>query len=304
MGNIIGNGNNNDASSSSTAGGAVQRKKKRKRINATSSSTPAGGTVQRKKKRRKLLNNVEQEKRGAPYRSQPTSGTMIRILRAARQRLYLVTGTDNSTSENRRMDFQVLGSTGNLYSVEISKRPTCTCPDHLRRNNLCKHIIFTFVKVLGVSTANPVIWQKALLQSELKIVFDNASERLAHLGNAVKANSRIIRAVTGVDDDGAKDDGDNDGGVKLREITNDTTCPICFDNIVETDEVVYCRTTCGNPVHTKCMDVWIAQKRKTRAQITCVYCRSPWEDPRNSSGSSVSGGMFNNHGYENFSNLY
>ena len=75
---------------------------------------------------------------------------------------------------------------------------------------------------------------------------------------------------------------------------------ICFDNIVETDEVVYCRTTCGNPVHTKCMDVWIAQKRKkTRAQITCVYCRSPWEDPRNSSGSSVSGGMFNNHGYEN-----
>ena len=110
MGNIIGNGNNNDASSSSsTAGGAVQRKKKRKRINATSSSTPAGGTVQRKKKRRKLLNNVEQEKRGAPYRSQPASGTMIRILRAARQRLYLVTGTDNSTSENRRMDFQVLG---------------------------------------------------------------------------------------------------------------------------------------------------------------------------------------------------
>ena len=42
----------------------------------------------------------------------------------------------------------------------------------------------------------------------------------------MKANSRIIRAVTGVDDDGAKDDGDNDGGVKLREIMNDTTCPI------------------------------------------------------------------------------
>ena len=153
MGNIIGNGNNNDASSSSTAGGAVQ-KKKRKKL-STSSSTPAGGTVQRKKKRRKLLNNVEQEKRGAPYRSQPAISTMIRILRAARQGVS-VTGTDNSTSENRRMDssFRFYRK---LYSVEISKRPTCTCPDHLRRNNLLKHIIFTFVKVLGVSTANPVM---------------------------------------------------------------------------------------------------------------------------------------------------
>ena len=274
-------------------------------LSSSTATTTISTTQRKKKKQKKKTKNVETEKRAARYCSQPTYGTMERIERAAGQRLFLVTGTDNSTGENLRMDFQVLGSTGNLYSVEISKRPTCTCPDHLRRNNLCKHILFTFIKVLGVSSTNPVIWQKALLQSELKKLFDNASERLAHLGNNIKANSRIIQAVTGVDDGDANKDKDDDGGnVKCREITDDTTCPICFDNILQTDEIVHCRTTCGNPVHTQCMDMWIGQKKKTNAAITCIFCRSPWEDPRITSNFNVSRGRFTYHEYENFSNMY
>jgi uncharacterized Zn finger protein len=69
--------------------------------------------------------------------------------------------------------FAVKGSTGaHIYKVEISHRPSCTCPDHAEGHS-CKHILFIFLRVLRVRLGrkNPVIWQKALKTKELQDIF-------------------------------------------------------------------------------------------------------------------------------------
>ena len=46
-----------------------------------------------------------------------------------------------------RVEFVVLGSTGNIYTVTICRLPSCTCVDHLERKTVCKHLLFVYHKV-------------------------------------------------------------------------------------------------------------------------------------------------------------
>jgi hypothetical protein len=54
-----------------------------------------------------------------------------------------------------------------VYDVTISRHPHCSCPDHAK-GNLCKHILFVMLRVLKLSTTNPLVWQKALLTKEVR----------------------------------------------------------------------------------------------------------------------------------------
>ncbi|CAM9475269.1 unnamed protein product, partial [Phaeothamnion confervicola] len=110
------------------------------------------------------------EKRAARYRSSCAAGVRDRISRAMSQRMYLIERSDESASGALAHRFTVLGSTGNVYEVRIAKGPSCSCPDH-GRGNVCKHILFVFLKVLKVRFDSPLIYQTALLQSELDSIF-------------------------------------------------------------------------------------------------------------------------------------
>lgn len=63
--------------------------------------------------------------------------------------------------------FVVLGSTGNVYDVVISKLLSCSCPDHAKGNH-CKHLIFVLMKVCKINVRDPVLYQAALLSSEVE----------------------------------------------------------------------------------------------------------------------------------------
>jgi hypothetical protein len=43
--------------------------------------------------------------------------------------------------------FSILGSTGNVYEVRVEQVPSCSCPDFHKRRELCKHLIFVYLKV-------------------------------------------------------------------------------------------------------------------------------------------------------------
>jgi uncharacterized Zn finger protein len=61
----------------------------------------------------------------------------------------------------------VLGATRNVYTVTVGRVPSCTCPD-AAKGNLCKHILFVLMRVLKLRRDNPLVWQKALLKSEVR----------------------------------------------------------------------------------------------------------------------------------------
>lgn len=122
----------------------------------------------------------------------------------------------------------IAGSKGNVYSIRISHRPTCTCPSAAGlfikkgiEKPQCKHVIYVLHHVL--KAPEHLKYQKAFLSSELKELFANAPPLPAQV---------------------AKDD-PKDG--KRKALEGD--CPVCFTEFGD-ESVTWCRSSCGNNIHT------------------------------------------------------
>lgn len=110
------------------------------------------------------------------------------------------------------------GTTGNIYSITVDKVPACDCP-HAKKGNQCKHIIYCLTRVLRVRP--DLEYQLGFLSSELREIF---------------ANAPALPSTTAAESD-------KDGNRKALE-----DCGICcedFDVKNETEEVVFCKASCG-----------------------------------------------------------
>ena len=56
-------------------------------------------------------------------------------------RMFVVENNVNIVDGTPEMDFDIVGSTGNIYKTVIKKAPTCSCMDCLKGNQ-CKHICY------------------------------------------------------------------------------------------------------------------------------------------------------------------
>ena len=57
-----------------------------------------------------------------------------------------------------------------VYKVKVGKFPQCNCPDFKIRKNLCKHYLYVMIRVLRLREDDPLVWQRALLLSEVEEV--------------------------------------------------------------------------------------------------------------------------------------
>jgi hypothetical protein len=202
---------------------------------------------------------VQPEKRARIYEIAPDSDLKKRISRALSQRMFLVGQIDKSNTRNgqSRM-YDILGSTGNVYNIEIKKLPSCTCPD-FERGHLCKHIIFVMAKVLHVSRRSDLIYQRALLKTELAKIFADAPT--APLSE-VLANTKAIAAYNNVV-----------GGLAVPcapEKDPDGDCPVCYETLICNKKMLDSCGTCRNYIHKECLGQWLSVQRN------CVYCRAVW----------------------------
>lgn len=58
----------------------------------------------------------------------------------------------------------------------------------------------------------------------------------------------------------------------------DGDCPICVFEMEPGEELVWCKAACGQNFHKACFEQWRASKRGSGATVTCVYCRTPWQE--------------------------
>ena len=255
----------------------------------------------------------EEEPRMRPWRAAASIATQQRIHRARTQTLYLV---NREAVSDTHVNFQVLGSTGNLYTVTISNLTDCTCPDSAR-GNLCKHRLFVMLKVLRRRTSDPLVWQAALLDSELRRLFA-AAPQPGSVGAALASASvrAAVMAATGAQDciggadpapsapaaSGGGGGGGAEGevssaGIARKGVNEGDCCPICFEDMEPgtEDQLVWCKGACGQNLHVACMKQWTTAKRRAGAPVTCVYCRAAWleDTPAAGTGSSSAGGYLN-----------
>lgn len=199
---------------------------------------------------------------------------------------------------------------GNVYEVTISKIPKCNCPD-ARKGNLCKHLLFVMLKVVGLGRNNELVYQSAYLTTELEEIIGLLQQRTRQLGRDVIANDAVREAVMKNGGEAkasaTKDDGEDDSKrASRKEVEGD--CPICFDSLgTNLAQLTYCQEACGSNFHKGCIQMWTAQPAQ-RGKPTCPACRQPWSDvqtggkkqqaKRSSGGSSTV-----DEGYTNLSSL-
>jgi hypothetical protein len=170
------------------------------------------------------------------------------------------------------------GSTGNIYTVVITRQPRCDCP-HAREGNQCKHVLYVLSRVLHAKWE--YVYQLALLSEELREIFRDAPPPAS--------------------------DGDGGGGGDGRRKPVEGDCPICFCEMEASggEPVVWCRAACGQNIHKACFETWAATKRRQGAgggangEVTCPYCRSVWEGDEDMIRTIEKKGKRNAEGYVN-----
>lgn len=164
--------------------------------------------------------------------------------------MFVIGRKRKGTEEVPEEEVYIVGTTGNIYRVTIAKEPTCTCPD-ARKGNQCKHVVYVLVNVL--KAPEHLRYQLAFLSSELREIFAKAPPADPGEGQTEKeSNNR-------------------------KPIEGD--CPICFMEFnPQSEEIIYCRTSCGNNVHKNCFEQWAATTANNANGIRCVYCRAPWPE--------------------------
>lgn len=179
-------------------------------------------------------------------------------------------------------EFFVLGATGNVYSVKLEKRPSCTCPD-AAKGNTCKHLLFVMLRVLKLPESDPRVWQKALLTSELEDLLNISATNEGVLA------SQLVRQrfheMTGTKPESNSPPNEAEKSIQ-RDLDGD--CPVCYEAMATGDgkpgePVVFCKI-CGNNVHRDCFEKWSRSKRSTGGKVTCIYCRADWLDGMRKSG--------------------
>lgn len=242
---------------------------------------------------------VPEEKRAKKFRSAPTEDVRARIGRAYSQRMYLIDEEDISSGPgNVGRKYAVLGSIGNVYDVRIERLPTCSCPD-CERGNLCKHIIFVMAKVLQISPNSPLIYQRALLQSELTEMFANAPKPTA----VILAKKEVVTAykkhTLGTDEGAAPEEAAVEVVQSVEAKEPEGECPVCFESLTGGEALDSCGT-CRNFIHKDCLKNWLQIKR------TCCYCRSAWcsfgSAPATGAAGSSSSAPARDEGYLNLAN--
>ena len=177
-----------------------------------------------------------------------------RIQRALAQPIYLIDISSMfGPSGIQECNVHVMGASGTDYIVSLvsdDNTISCTCPDHQRRHQHCKHIYFVLLRYLRMN-ANTIA-EDAITKETIRNIV-----------------SRIFEiAITKTQTNSTLWVPESQKEVEPRDI--DDECPICFEDMIDGDDFVRCKYSCGRRVHAQCYKMW----QRHHATDTCVYCRA------------------------------
>ncbi|KAM4058744.1 ring finger domain-containing protein [Hirsutella rhossiliensis] len=193
------------------------------------------------------------EKRLRRFRPQPPQSFHGVYARALDQRFCVLGRRRGGSDACPHETFALAGSTGNVYTVHVGREPLCNCP-HAAKGNQCKHILYILARVLHAPFN--LVYQLALLSSELRTIFANAPSTAGQRPDAATSSS------------------DNGKG-RRKPVEGD--CPICFCELdaASPESIAWCRAGCGQNIHQQCFDTWAATKT-AGGRVPCPLCRSEW----------------------------
>ncbi|KAI3964969.1 hypothetical protein MKW92_037999, partial [Papaver armeniacum] len=175
-----------------------------------------------------------------------------RIERALNQCLHLLHRSEG--------DFFVLGETGNVYTVTLSRIPSCNCPDW---NAPCKHMLFVFLRVLRVSRGDDCLQSKTLKQWQVARLLNTPSSPQTLAGARACEKFRHLYSTMS-----------NVGPPQKIPLKIGQQCPYCEGDLNEAasyDSAVECEA-CHEVGHESCM----VTSKVRRGGENCKSCWAKW----------------------------
>jgi len=216
----------------------------------------------------------------------------VRLQRALTQRIIIVGFTETANASGWR--FQVLGTQGVVYSVDIGANNTfsCSCPDFSGRHMgavgvstmPCKHIFLTAVRALHQPTVghinaaalpqacrNYVAWRQQQLQQYPMAAAPAAAAAVVVAAPAAPKAPAPVQAAPGPGPAGPPQ-------VPRKAVAIDPSCVICMEDMEEAtvpgaEPLSYCGYSCGRPYHATCLSSWRSKN------TTCPMCRAELGPP-------------------------
>jgi hypothetical protein len=187
----------------------------------------------------------------------------LRKNRGKQQKIFFIESHDN---DEYAKSFDVMGSTGNVYTVNISNNTSCSCPDYKQRKSRCKHVYFILIKIMNVNENN--VDQYTYTNEEVVLMFNNIPVIVEQL--------KINNAMKNKYNNGAPNN------KKIIMLGMDDLCPICLDDMDNGDDYDHCKNFCGRAVHADC---FLACKKNNMNK--CVFCRNPFNEKHNETQNYV-----------------
>jgi len=184
------------------------------------------------------------EKRPSSYRSHPSKTLKENISKAQSQGLRLIQQKYH-VEDSLEREFIILGVNGNVYNTKISCRPSCNCENNKSGANRthCEHICFVFLKIFRLSASDARIFQKDLLTTELKSILNSFTS----VPPSVLADPTVTEKYLEIM--GTERSRKVKKTVNQKKIEGD--CLVCFEPLDSSEDLVYCKYSCGNNIHKK-----------------------------------------------------
>jgi hypothetical protein len=124
-----------------TAEVATTSKRKQSHHSTAGGTNAEAPAVSPNTKRVKTKAEPGEEKRLRPFRKQAPKAFDNIWFRATTQRFFVLKRTRRDTDECPEEEFELAGTTGNVYTVRIARQPSCNCPIGKTRQQ-CKHTVY------------------------------------------------------------------------------------------------------------------------------------------------------------------
>ncbi|CBQ71722.1 conserved hypothetical protein [Sporisorium reilianum SRZ2] len=209
-----------------------------------------------------------------------------RMAKVHLERMYLIHRFRNG--EQLREELDVSGSKGNVYKVVVDRNVSCSCMDFSLRRQVCKHLLFVYIKVLRLEGHLPIYTRVRLSVDEVEQVFDEALENPVAQALAKPALRKAWETAVGYQSDGNEMESDTEAASGSNQVEERAgkrlipeegdVCGVCYEDLEpgSVQGLEFCLESCGRPIHTDCLETWFNTRGFNR---TCIWCRAKWHEP-------------------------
>ncbi|KAJ3321190.1 E3 ubiquitin-protein ligase Zswim2 [Boothiomyces sp. JEL0866] len=129
-------------------------------------------------------------------------------------------------------------------------------------NNSKKFKMWVLLKLFKVDPASEILYQTSLVDREINEI----------LGGRLRKKPVVVERVASVQEIV------DDGKVNQRPVESGDICPICQDDLINSGgemKVTYCRNSCGNNIHVKCIKILMNHTKSIGStDVKCPLCRN------------------------------